>query len=69
MKLRQIAGPCCKGIKCHAVFEDQESGKFFIQGQRISGEVRLEFSAGDDEDVVEVPRELLQEVANHLRQS
>lgn len=61
MKLIQIAGPCCRGIRCHAIYEDQETGAFVIQGRRLSPPDRSVLTLSDDEEVVAIPADLVAE--------
>lgn len=67
MMLIQIAGPCCKGVRCHAIFENDETGALVVQGQRLIADHRALLTLGDDEEAIEVPRELLFELATRLR--
>lgn len=67
MKLRQIVDMCCKGLNCPAVFEDMETGAILVQGRRLSSVNRSTIALGDDEEVVEVPRDLMDKLVQELR--
>ena len=59
MTLRQVAETCCKGINCAAVFENVESESFVVRGRRLAERERSSLALGDNEEAVEIPRELV----------
>jgi hypothetical protein len=62
VKLTQLGGECPDGNTCPAVFATDE-GTMIVQGRRVTGETLGMLRLGDDEYAVEVPVELLREVA------
>lgn len=59
MKTKKVAG--CKFLICPAIYETDRR-TYIVQGKRLSKEERKVFSVPDnDEELVEVPHELINE--------
>ena len=60
MKLTVISGgeSGCAGGQCPTVYRS-EDGRVFVQGWRVADAIRVTVRPNDQEDLVEVPAELL----------
>lgn len=54
-------GSNCKSGACPTLYRSQD-GRYFIQGFRVSSEVRASIDLPSDDDIVEISREFLETV-------
>lgn len=57
-KLYLIGGESCGGGSCPAIYKDDD-GRIFIQGSKVNPELRSQVAVAENEEIVELPRELL----------
>jgi len=57
-KLHLLGGLGCGGGSCPAIYKD-DNGRIFVQGSKIDHELRSQVAVPEHEELVELPRELL----------
>jgi hypothetical protein len=62
MSLTRLAGECPDGNTCPAIFAKGD-GTLVVQGRRVGESTLNELRLGEDEDAIEIPRELLEEAS------
>jgi len=69
MQLNLLAGggPCCQwGDNCPAVYQNDDTGDYIVQGRRLDDATRTNLAIPAHEDAVEVPRSVIEELLRRL---